>query len=297
MIEIGFIASTNKNKTYHLLKLLNNLSNQRNEKYFVFTINDLDLISLSANGVVVEKNTTKNVHLRPLPKLILNTVVFRKQESKKIMKQLRMQEKIILVNPINKFNTANIYEIMSDHVTFSKYILEKIEDYEDKKIVVTSRIDSTAPWYFIRKINDERYLLLREFSQLYINNKSQRKLIDKLLLKKYDFYSLFVDEEDCEIVPKRIYCQKKTDTEWVFFDRRGSMNYDINLKNFIDYLKWYLPGLANCYIDILECNKMNHFFLITIGGWDSRIVLNKKVANFYIENALNYASWKRGEAQ
>ncbi|AVX19699.1 hypothetical protein SAMN02745885_01362 [Carboxydocella sporoproducens DSM 16521] len=292
MVDFGFIVSKNKIITHTFKRIIKELSVQRIEKYLLLTLDELSLVDLTAKGILI--NQMDEVSFEgPVPEVILNTVVFRKSKNKKIMKQLRMEEKITLINPINKIYPAKIYEILRYSELYDKYLLERLNSESITNCIAVSQKDSYAPWFYFSKNHKDSYLIVKNNYKSIIDKDAQKKLFYNLIKKKYAYYKIDATYKELEF--KRIYCQKRGMRDWLIYDSEGRTMEEKDVVELLNYLMWYLPGLANCYMDFAYIPKTKQFYLINISGWDFRIFNKKRIAKLYLETAISYLAFRRRE--
>lgn len=113
---------TKKNYMGSVMKNLQGLSEKRGIKIVCFTIDDVNLEEGLVEGEVVEPSsiTKRTVSI---PKYILNIGCYLNPKNVNIIRQLQMINGSEVVNPVNIFNQAVVFDILSSLSGISKYIL------------------------------------------------------------------------------------------------------------------------------------------------------------------------------
>ena len=145
--DIGIICHSNKQQQMpSLLEIFGELSEEYNVRIVLFTMDQLNLnLNRIENGILI----VNHMHwedIVEIPHYIYNFVLHSKPSSVAKMRDLRVQSKITVVNPINRFHQDVLFEM-----------LNAVSDFKDVLLPI-SKITSSSIKKF-SKISNLFYLL------------------------------------------------------------------------------------------------------------------------------------------
>lgn len=126
-VTFGFIFSEKKQQHLYqnMIHVFRKLSSKHNKRIVLFTLNHLDLDEQVVYGTIVEgDNITQGIS--EIPPYIYNLSLHTTTTQIKKMSILRKMENTVIINPINRFIQAIIFEMLTSKPDFQPYILPTV---------------------------------------------------------------------------------------------------------------------------------------------------------------------------
>jgi hypothetical protein len=115
----------NENQQRYISSVIRNLQNVADRKkvsILLFTIDNVDLNNGLVTGTLISDSIVKEITIA-IPQFIYNTGYYTKPSNRNKIKQLCMTYGSIVVNPINTFNQAVVFDILSSLPNSKDFIL------------------------------------------------------------------------------------------------------------------------------------------------------------------------------
>lgn len=120
---IGILYNERQGRYLHsVIRNLQDIAGRKNLNILWFTIDNLDIHHGFVTGTLISDSIIKESTLT-IPKFIYNLGYYTKPSNKNKIKQLNIQYGSVVVNPLNVFNQAVVYDILSSLSYSKEFIL------------------------------------------------------------------------------------------------------------------------------------------------------------------------------
>jgi tetrahydromethanopterin S-methyltransferase subunit G len=125
--EIGILyGNVHEKILYKIIQVLKDISKKHKINIICFKINGLDIENDCVKGILISSSGTRNI-ISNIPLLIYNMGYYTTADNRRKVKRLRLNKKIHIVNPSNRFNQYIIFDMISaaykDHSVLLPYTM------------------------------------------------------------------------------------------------------------------------------------------------------------------------------
>lgn len=302
--DIGIVYSNKYKKLLPIIiEELKTMSKKYSIKIICFSINDIYLENKKIYGILISPNNKIEVNTE-FPSLIFNMGHYSKHENIRTMKHLRALKDVKLINPINRFNQAIIFDMISDvydekekilpsYQQFNKNNLLNYLENNNKIILLPEKIGARGKGIIVTKKNTE-YIISVGIVEEISNKDNLFILLSKIIqnkkyiiceAKKYITFNNLLAEA-------RVYVQKDFNDQW-------SITKIICKNEIFSYKSIYKDKCEEIENVLLNINSKNKDVIVSnLGGYS--IAICNKLENLLRDIgscAIDYLITEDGQVQ